>query len=297
MLFWGARERLLVTSSGMCVAVANKGKRASAGCLPPWSRLRDLRRVTHPLWAWGHGVLSALHARLVGSQLGEDQLALTARSSQCSVSCGAGVRRRSVTCRGDEGSLLHATACSLEDRPTLTEPCVHDACPPLGDQAWHVGAWGLVSTAPPASPLPAPPPPPTVESGSLGLMCRTRHPLPPALWAPPSLRVSSPMRHSLSLPPGGPQCSKSCSSGTRRRQVVCALGPPGHCGSLQLSKPAAVEACNTQPCDLPPGKDGRGSWSLARPLALPATWPALPALAPLPVPSAPRTTLLSGLRV
>ncbi|XP_070325697.1 papilin isoform X6 [Odocoileus virginianus] len=110
--------------------------------------------------------------------------------SECSVSCGAGVRRRSVTCRGDEGSLLHTTACSLEDRPPLTEPCVHDACPPLGDQAWHVGAWGL--------------------------------------------------------------CSKSCSSGTRRRQVVCALGPPGHCGSLQLSKPAAVEACNTQPCDLPP---------------------------------------------
>ncbi|OWK09776.1 hypothetical protein Celaphus_00006016 [Cervus elaphus hippelaphus] len=66
--------------------------------------------------------------RLMGSQLGEDQLALTARSSQCSVSCGAGVRRRSVTCRGDEGSLLHATACSLEDRPPLTEPCVRDHC-------------------------------------------------------------------------------------------------------------------------------------------------------------------------
>ncbi|XP_029093996.1 papilin isoform X3 [Monodon monoceros] len=109
---------------------------------------------------------------------------------ECSVSCGAGVRRRTVTCRGDEGSLLHATACSLEDRPPLTEPCVHDSCPPLSDQAWHVGAWGL--------------------------------------------------------------CSKSCSSGTRRRQVVCAIGPPGHCGSLQPPRPADVEPCNTQPCHLPP---------------------------------------------
>ncbi|XP_059951868.1 papilin [Mesoplodon densirostris] len=109
---------------------------------------------------------------------------------ECSLSCGAGVRRRTVTCRGDEGSLLHATACSLEDRPPLTEPCVHDSCPPLSDQAWHVGAWGL--------------------------------------------------------------CSKSCSSGTRRRQVVCAIGPPGHCGSLQPSRPADVEPCNTQPCHLPP---------------------------------------------
>ncbi|XP_072819476.1 papilin isoform X2 [Vicugna pacos] len=114
---------------------------------------------------------------------------------ECSVSCGAGVRRRSITCRGDEGSLLHATACSLEDRPPLTEPCVRDDCP-LSNQAWHVGAWGL--------------------------------------------------------------CSKSCSSGTRRRQVVCAIGPPSHCESLLPSKPADAEPCNTQPCHLPP--DSRNQW-------------------------------------
>ncbi|XP_027945697.1 papilin isoform X1 [Eumetopias jubatus] len=110
---------------------------------------------------------------------------------ECSVSCGAGVRRRSVTCRSDEGSLLHATACSSEDRPPITEPCVREDCPPVHDQAWHVGAWGL--------------------------------------------------------------CSKSCSGGTRRRQVLCALGPASHCGSLQLSKPGEVEPCNSQPCHLPPG--------------------------------------------
>ncbi|XP_043412466.1 papilin isoform X2 [Prionailurus bengalensis] len=110
---------------------------------------------------------------------------------ECSVSCGAGIRKRSVTCRGDEGSLLQATACSLEDRPPVSEPCAHEDCPPVSDQAWHVGAWGL--------------------------------------------------------------CSKSCSSGTRRRQVVCALGPPSRCGSLVQSKPGEVEPCNTQPCHLPPG--------------------------------------------
>ncbi|XP_062947956.1 papilin isoform X2 [Cynocephalus volans] len=108
---------------------------------------------------------------------------------ECSVSCGAGSRRRSVTCRGAEGSLLDAMACSLEDQPPLTEPCVHEDCPPVSDQAWRVGTWGL--------------------------------------------------------------CSKSCSSGTRRRQVVCALGPPSHCSSLQQSKPSDVEPCNTQPCHLP----------------------------------------------
>ncbi|XP_054232897.1 papilin isoform X10 [Homo sapiens] len=108
---------------------------------------------------------------------------------ECSVSCGVGVRKRSVTCRGERGSLLHTAACSLEDRPPLTEPCVHEDCPLLSDQAWHVGTWGL--------------------------------------------------------------CSKSCSSGTRRRQVICAIGPPSHCGSLQHSKPVDVEPCNTQPCHLP----------------------------------------------
>ncbi|XP_032200907.1 papilin isoform X2 [Mustela erminea] len=109
---------------------------------------------------------------------------------ECSVSCGAGVRRRSVTCRSDEGSLLHAAACPAEDRPPITEPCVREDCPPTHDQAWRVGAWGL--------------------------------------------------------------CSKSCGAGTRRRQVICALGPPGLCGSLQLSKPREAEPCNTQPCHLPP---------------------------------------------
>ncbi|XP_012579846.1 PREDICTED: papilin [Condylura cristata] len=109
---------------------------------------------------------------------------------ECSASCGPGIRRRRVTCRGDEGSLLLATACSLGDQPPATESCVRDDCGPLNEQAWHVGAWGL--------------------------------------------------------------CSKSCSSGTRRRQVVCALGPPGRCASLPLSKPADVEPCNTQPCHLPP---------------------------------------------
>ncbi|XP_039739651.1 papilin isoform X2 [Pteropus medius] len=109
---------------------------------------------------------------------------------ECSVSCGAGVRRRSITCQSAEGSLLPATACHLQDQPPLTESCVHDDCSPLSDQAWHIGTWGL--------------------------------------------------------------CSKSCSSGTRRRQVICAIGPPSRCGSLKLWKPADVEPCNTQPCHLPP---------------------------------------------
>ncbi|XP_021509217.1 papilin isoform X1 [Meriones unguiculatus] len=108
---------------------------------------------------------------------------------ECSVTCGAGIRKRSVTCRGDGESPVPATACSLMDKPTVTEPCVQEACPVFRGQAWHVGTWSL--------------------------------------------------------------CSKSCGSGTRRRQVICTIGPPGHCMDLQSSKPAEVEPCNRQPCHLP----------------------------------------------
>ena len=100
----------------------------------------------------------------------------------------------------------------------------------------------------------------SVQSWTLGLTLGLRHlPFPLPYGHPPALGSLPPCGvFSLSLPSWGPQCSKSCSSGTRRRQVVCALGPPGRCGSLQPSKPPAVEACNTQPCDLPPGKHGEG---------------------------------------
>lgn len=100
---------------------------------------------------------------------------------ECSVSCGAGVRRRSVTCRSAEGSLLPATACPLQDQPPLTEPCVHDDCSLLSDQAWHIGTWGLVSACLPHTCRPALA---AWASGrlhtcpSLDLTCITRH-LPP----------------------------------------------------------------------------------------------------------------------
>lgn len=64
---------------------------------------------------------------------------------ECSVTCGTGIRKRSVTCRGDEGSPVHAAACLLKDQPTLTEPCVQEACPVFRGQAWHVGSWSLCS--------------------------------------------------------------------------------------------------------------------------------------------------------
>ncbi|XP_008943966.1 PREDICTED: LOW QUALITY PROTEIN: papilin-like, partial [Merops nubicus] len=51
-------------------------------------------------------------------------------------------------------------------------------------------------------------------------------------------------------------CSKSCSSGIRTRQVICADGDskfysPETCRAIQPQKPATLGSCNTQPCYLP----------------------------------------------
>lgn len=117
---------------------------------------------------------------------------------------------------------------------------MQEACPVLRGQAWHVGSWSLVSARP--------------------SQCLRSRPGPGALdrrlqraLAPPSSGVSSASGClSFHFTPAL-QCSKSCGSGTRRRQVVCTIGPPGRCADLQSSKPAEVEACNRQPCHLPQG--------------------------------------------
>ncbi|NWT62868.1 PPN protein, partial [Erythrocercus mccallii] len=51
-------------------------------------------------------------------------------------------------------------------------------------------------------------------------------------------------------------CSKSCDSGIRTRQVICADGDakfysPETCKAIQPQKPATLGSCNTQPCYLP----------------------------------------------
>uniref|UniRef100_F7BTW4 Papilin n=1 Tax=Monodelphis domestica TaxID=13616 RepID=F7BTW4_MONDO len=120
---------------------------------------------------------------------------------ECSASCGPGVRSRTVTCWGDEGSALQDFACSSADKPPLTEACMGENCP-LQEPGWHIGDWGL--------------------------------------------------------------CSKSCDSGIRKRQVICAdrdsnVYSSDLCQARQPQMPAEVEACNTQSCHLnqPPSEHSR----------------------------------------
>ncbi|NXP20107.1 PPN protein, partial [Scytalopus superciliaris] len=112
--------------------------------------------------------------------------------SECSASCGEGVRTRTVTCKTQQGSQAQDFACLMEPKPSATQPCLQENC--IQEIGWHVGDWGL--------------------------------------------------------------CSKSCDSGIRTRQVICAdsdskFYSPETCKAIQPQKPATLGSCNMQPCYLP----------------------------------------------
>lgn len=56
---------------------------------------------------------------------------------QCSVSCGEGIRQRSVSCRLASGQL--SPGCSGENKPAFREACNIRPCP-----TWITGDWGKV---------------------------------------------------------------------------------------------------------------------------------------------------------
>ncbi|XP_009873363.1 PREDICTED: papilin [Apaloderma vittatum] len=112
--------------------------------------------------------------------------------SECSASCGEGVRTRTVICRTQQGSPAQDFACLMEPKPSATQPCLKENC--IQEIGWHIGDWGL--------------------------------------------------------------CSKSCNSGIRTRQVICADGDskfysPETCKAIQPQKPTTLGSCNVQPCHLP----------------------------------------------
>ena len=56
---------------------------------------------------------------------------------QCSVSCGEGIRQRSVSCRLASGQL--SPGCNEENKPAFREACNIRPCP-----TWITGDWGKV---------------------------------------------------------------------------------------------------------------------------------------------------------
>ncbi|KAM9646229.1 papilin isoform 2-T2 [Trichechus inunguis] len=176
--------------------------------------------------------------------------------SDCSAECGGGHQTRLVFCTIDN-EVYPNHLCQRQPRPADRHPCNTHPCPQT--KRWKTGPWAPCSASCGGG------------SQSRSVYCVSANGagiqeaaneaectgLP---WKPPTTQACNLQRCAAwSSEPWGEAwhvgtwglCSKSCSSGTRKRQVVCAIGPPSHCESLQLSKPADVEPCNTQPCHLP----------------------------------------------
>ncbi|KAJ8252375.1 hypothetical protein COCON_G00216870 [Conger conger] len=195
--------------------------------------------------------------------------------SQCSKTCGRGLRKRGVFCRstdpGAKAVTLPESACRPSARPLSQETCVVRRCPKNDRLQWLATPWGECSS-----------------SCGLGvqrreLRCGERGPqgqhaeFPPRRCrnlAKPALELQQicsrgacpePQPHWPPLPTPGrtatmvlgwysspwQQCSVSCGGGVQTRSVQCLRQGRAAAGCLPHHRPVASRACNTNFCPAP----------------------------------------------
>ncbi|XP_074853207.1 papilin isoform X2 [Carettochelys insculpta] len=172
----------------------------------------------------------------------------------CSTTCGGGTQTRSVYCMshngqgGSPGVVGDAQCLAFSEAPRSTQPCNTRPC-----ATWSTGPWSECSASCGEG----------VQTRTV--TCRTTlgvqtpdfacltEPKPPL--SQPCLRENCIQKIGWHVGGWG-LCSKSCDSGVRVRQVVCAGGnsqfyPREMCETSHLQAPAMLGSCNTQPCSLP----------------------------------------------
>ncbi|NWX34703.1 PPN protein, partial [Notiomystis cincta] len=171
----------------------------------------------------------------------------------CSATCGGGTQTRSVYCVAFDGQSAQAAVEDAEcaafaPQPRRSQPCNVRQC-----ASWSTGPWSQCSASCGEG----------VQTRTV--TCRTpqgsqaqdfaclMEPKPSATQ--PCLRENCIQEIGWHVGDWG-LCSKSCDSGIRTRQVICADGDskfygPETCQAIQPHKPATLGSCNTQPCYLP----------------------------------------------
>ncbi|KGL86288.1 Papilin, partial [Charadrius vociferus] len=177
----------------------------------------------------------------------------TGEWGSCSATCGGGTQTRSVYCvafdgQSSQGVVDNAECMAFAQQPRGSQPCNMRQC-----ATWSTGPWSECSASCGEG----------VQTRTV--TCRTQQgsqaqdfaclmePKPSATQ--PCLKENCIQEIGWHIGDWG-LCSKSCNSGIRTRQVICADGDskfysPETCKAIQPQKPATLGSCNTQPCYLP----------------------------------------------
>ncbi|NWV73280.1 PPN protein, partial [Dasyornis broadbenti] len=177
----------------------------------------------------------------------------TGEWGSCSATCGGGTQTRSVYCvvfdgQSSQGVVDDAECMAFTQQPRRSQPCNVRQC-----ATWSTGPWSECSASCGEG----------VQTRTV--TCRTQQgsqaqdfaclmePKPSATQ--PCLKENCIQEIGWHVGDWG-LCSKSCNSGIRTRQVICADGDskfhsPETCKAIQPQKPATLGSCNTQPCYLP----------------------------------------------
>ncbi|XP_031197366.1 A disintegrin and metalloproteinase with thrombospondin motifs 18 isoform X2 [Mastomys coucha] len=181
--------------------------------------------------------------------------------SQCSKTCGRGVRRREVLCEGPAAETLPESLCSSSPRPEAQEGCVLGRCPKNNRLQWIASAWSECSA-------------------TCGLGVRKRElkcvekTLQGKLITFPERRCRNIKKPSLELEEtcnrracpvyntaagwySSPwqQCTVTCGGGVQIRSVHCMQQGRPSSSCLLHQKPPVLRACNTNFCPAPEKRD------------------------------------------
>ncbi|NWR70372.1 PPN protein, partial [Centropus unirufus] len=177
----------------------------------------------------------------------------TGEWGSCSATCGGGTQTRSVYCvafdgQSSQGVVDNAECMAFAQQPHSSQPCNLRQC-----ATWSPGPWSECSASCGEG----------VQTRTV--TCRTQQGSQAQDFAclmDPKPSATRPCRKQNCIQEIGWHvgdwglCSKSCNSGIRTRQVICADGDSKFysaetCKAIQPQKPATLGSCNTQPCFLP----------------------------------------------